>query len=45
MNTDHELDEREQQEFIAVLQQSYNIADSDIVELSQLAKDEAQDYF
>ncbi|GJM13062.1 MAG: hypothetical protein DHS20C12_14650 [Pseudohongiella sp.] len=41
MNTDHELDEREEQEFIAVLQQSYNIAESDLAELRQLAKDEA----
>ena len=43
MNSDHELDEREQQEFIAVLQQSYNIADSDLEELTQLAKDEAHE--
>ena len=41
MNSDHELDEREHQEFMAVLQQSYNIAESDIEELIQLAKDEA----
>ncbi|MFT7472001.1 MAG: putative tellurite resistance protein B-like protein [Kiritimatiellia bacterium] len=41
MNSDHELDEREQQEFMAVLQQSYNIAESDLEELIQLAKDEA----
>ena len=41
MNSDHELDEREHQEFIAVLQQSYNIAESDLEELIQLAKDEA----
>ena len=41
MNSDHELDEREQQEFMAVLQKSYNIAESDLEELSQLAKDEA----
>jgi len=41
MNSDHELDEREQQEFMAVLQQSYNIAESDLEELTQLAKDEA----
>lgn len=41
MNSDHELDEREQQEFMAVLQQSYNIAESDLAELTQLAKDEA----
>lgn len=43
MNSDHELDEREQLEFIAVLRQSYNIADSDLEELTQLAKDEAHE--
>ena len=41
MNSDHELDEREHQEFMTVLQQSYNIAESDLEELVQLAKDEA----
>jgi len=41
MNSDHELDEREHQEFMTVLQQSYNIAESDLAELTQLAKDEA----
>ncbi|MFB0988544.1 MAG: TerB family tellurite resistance protein [Gammaproteobacteria bacterium] len=41
MNSDHELDEREHQEFMAVLQQSYNIAELDLEELIQLAKDEA----
>jgi uncharacterized tellurite resistance protein B-like protein len=41
MNSDHELDEREHQEFMAVLQQSYNIAEADLEELIQLAKDEA----
>ena len=41
MNSDHELDEREHQEFMAVLQQSYNIAESDLEELIQLAKDES----
>ena len=40
MNSDHELDEREHQEFMAVLQKSYNIAESDLEELTQLAKDE-----
>ena len=35
MNSDHELDEREHQEFMAVLQQSYNIAESDLEELIQ----------
>ena len=43
MNSDHELDEREQQEFMSVLQQSYNIAEADLEELSQLAKDEAHE--
>ena len=43
MNSDHELDEREHQEFMAVLQQSYNIAESDLEELIQLAKDEASE--
>jgi uncharacterized tellurite resistance protein B-like protein len=41
MNSDHELDEREHSEFMAVLQQSYNIAESDLEELTKLAKDEA----
>ncbi len=41
MNSDHELDEREHAEFIAVLQRSYNIPESDLEELTQLAKDEA----
>jgi len=41
MNSDHELDEREHKEFMAVLQQSYNIAESDLEELTKLAKDEA----
>ena len=41
MNSDHELDEREHQEFMAVLQHRYNIAESDLEELIQLAKDEA----
>ena len=43
MNSDHELDEREHQEFMAVLQKSYNIAESDLEELIQLAKDEASE--
>lgn len=43
MNSDHELDEREQQEFMSVLQQSYNIAEADLEELTQLAKDEAHE--
>lgn len=41
MNSDHELDEREQQEFVAVLRQSYDVAESDLEELTQLARDEA----
>ncbi|MBL4582296.1 MAG: TerB family tellurite resistance protein [Gammaproteobacteria bacterium] len=43
MNSDNELDEREHQEFMAVVQKSYNIAESDLEELSQLAKDEADE--
>lgn len=41
MNSDHELDEREHQEFMEVLQKSYNIAESDLAELTQLAKEQA----
>lgn len=43
MNSDHELDEREHQEFMAVLQKSYNIAESDLAELTQLAKEQAHE--
>lgn len=43
MNSDHELDEREQQEFMAVLKQSYNVAEEDLEELSRLAKSEAKE--
>jgi len=43
MNSDHELDEREHEEFMKVLQQSYNVAESDLSELTQLAKDEAHE--
>ncbi len=43
MNSDHELDEREHNEFMTVLQKSYNIAESDLEELTQLAKDEAHE--
>lgn len=43
MNSDHELDEREHEEFMAVLQKSYNVAKSDLEELIQLAKDEAHE--
>ena len=41
MNSDHELDEREHEEFLAVLQRSYDIAEEDIEELVKLAKAEA----
>lgn len=43
MNSDHELDEREHQEFMAVLQKSYSIAEEDLGELVELAKSEAAD--
>ena len=43
MNSDHELDEREHREFIAVLKQSYNIAEEDLAELTKLAKSEARE--
>lgn len=41
MNSDHELDERESQEFLEVLRQSYHIAEEDLLELADLAKAEA----
>ena len=41
MNSDHELDEREQQEFMEVLQKTYGIEESEMEELSQLATDKA----
>ncbi len=43
INSDHELDERENQEFMAVLKQSYNIEDADLAELTELAKAEARE--
>ncbi|MEX0964987.1 MAG: TerB family tellurite resistance protein [Pseudohongiellaceae bacterium] len=43
MNSDHEFDEREHQEILAVLKQSYSVADEDLKELTKLAKDEARD--
>lgn len=43
MNSDHELDEREQKEVLAVLKQSYSIADEDLEELARLAKAEARE--
>lgn len=43
MNSDHELDEREHQEFMAVLQRSYTIKDADLLELTELAKAEARE--
>ena len=41
MNSDQELDEREHQEFMEVLQQSYDIAEPDLEELTRLAKNAA----
>lgn len=43
MNSDHELDEREHREVLAVLKQSYSIADDDLEELAKLAKAEARE--
>jgi len=43
MNSDHELDEREHGEVLAVLKQSYSIADDDLEELAKLAKAEARE--
>ena len=43
MNSDHELDEREQQEFMTVLKQSYRVAEEDLTELIELAKSEAHE--
>ena len=37
MNSDHELDERETEEFLKVLQQSLNIKQEDLFELLELA--------
>lgn len=42
MNSDHELDARETEEFVQVLQQSLNIEQQDIDELVELAKEEAR---
>lgn len=42
MNSDHELDEREAEEFVRVLQQSLHIKPEDLGELVELAKAEAK---
>ena len=42
MNSDHELDEREAEEFVNVLQQSLNVKQEDLAELVELAKAEAK---
>lgn len=42
MNSDHELDEREAEEFVRVLQQSLNVKREDLAELIELAKAEAK---
>lgn len=42
INSDHELDDREHHEFLSVLKQHYNIDESDLEELTELAKAEAQ---
>ncbi len=43
INSDHELDDREHQAFMAVLKQSYNVAEADLVELTELARAEARE--
>lgn len=42
MNSDHELDEREAEEFVRILQQSLHIKSEDLSELVELAKAEAK---
>jgi len=42
MNSDHELDERESEEFIAVLKESLQIQEEDLEDLVRLAKEEAK---
>lgn len=42
MNSDHELDEREAEEFVRILQQSLHIKPEDLSELVELAKAEAK---
>ncbi|HJO11026.1 MAG: TerB family tellurite resistance protein [Gammaproteobacteria bacterium] len=42
MNSDHELDERESAEFIAVLKNTLNVDEEDINEIIKLAEDEAR---
>ena len=41
INSDHELDDREAEEFIAVLKKSFNILDEDLNELASLAEEQA----
>lgn len=41
MNCDHDLDKREQEKFVSVLQSSYGIAESEIQTLVSLAESEA----
>ena len=42
MKADHELDERESEKFLQVLQDSLDIADEELNELVEMAQDEAQ---
>jgi len=42
MNSDHELDQREMDEFVKVLKQSFAIEEEDLDELVTLAKEEAK---
>ena len=42
MNSDHELDERESTEFVAVLKNTLNVDEEDINEIVKLAEDEAR---
>ena len=41
MNSDHQLDDREAEEFIDVLKKSFNILDEDLNELASLAEEQA----
>ncbi len=43
INSDHELDDREHQEFMTVLKQSYNVDEAGLVELAELAKTAAHE--
>jgi uncharacterized tellurite resistance protein B-like protein len=42
MNSDHELDERESNEFLSVLKSTLNVNEEDIDEIIELAKEEAR---